>query len=786
MRGCLIGCLTLVVFSFSGASVSLDNNLASARMNALSLAPSGTVTIVTIDAESISKAGEWPWPRERFAQALDNLNAAGAGMIALDVDFSARSSPEGDAALVQAVQDNAGWIALPAFLQRDYRQSNTPFGELAENAVIASVNVELSRDGRLRKYRRGFVHEGKYIPTLGGLLAGAEPSDTRAFMIDYGIDADQIDTISFDDVLHNRFDPKLIAGRSVVIGATALELGDLLSTPHSPAMPGVYVHALGYESLVQNRALTSPSKLPMLILGMALLMITSVVARHTPLRQLFGIHVLVMSSVLVIPFIIQNFFPISINTSSLIFALGWSSAAGIWNAFSRHKRALLEQESNYLTYMAEHDSETGMPNRRSMLAALTDLHRTDPEASILVVTFGIRRFGELRGAIGYTNAKTLIRSAAERLYETGTGLTHYHLGASVLGTLIRVGDQDSVDKCIDDVRSALQHTIVVAGQSLHIELSAGVAMIASKTDDEETALSRASLSLDHARRTRRDLVRWGEAQFEDPQLRLALLTEVNAGLDRDEFHLVYQPKICTRSHEIVGVEALMRWNHPAFGQIAPDSFITVAEKTGAIDKLTLWAIKQAIRDQSTMRRMGVDAAIAVNMSARSLLEIDFCRQLAETINQSGATIAIEITETAVMEQPELAICSANAFRDAGIKLAIDDYGAGQSSIAYLKRLPADELKLDRSMISDVRDSQRDRMILKSTFDLAHALGMRVVCEGVEDEATYDALKALGCDAIQGYLTGRPMAVDKLIAFSRSRRLPANHLLPEHSLAETGT
>ena len=113
MRGCLIGCLTLVVFSFSGASVSLDNNLASARMNALSLAPSGTVTIVTIDAESISKAGEWPWPRERFAQALDNLNAAGAGMIALDVDFSARSSPEGDAALVQAVQDNAGWIALP-------------------------------------------------------------------------------------------------------------------------------------------------------------------------------------------------------------------------------------------------------------------------------------------------------------------------------------------------------------------------------------------------------------------------------------------------------------------------------------------------------------------------------------------------------------------------------------------------------------------------------------------------------------------------------------------------
>ena len=131
MRGCLIGCLSLVVFSFSGASVSLDNNLASTRMNALSLAPSGTVTIVTIDAESISKAGEWPWPRERFAQALDNLNAAGAGMIALDVDFSARSSPEGDAALVQAVQDNAGWIALPAFLQRDYRQSNTPFGELA-------------------------------------------------------------------------------------------------------------------------------------------------------------------------------------------------------------------------------------------------------------------------------------------------------------------------------------------------------------------------------------------------------------------------------------------------------------------------------------------------------------------------------------------------------------------------------------------------------------------------------------------------------------------------------
>jgi EAL domain-containing protein (putative c-di-GMP-specific phosphodiesterase class I)/CHASE2 domain-containing sensor protein len=786
LRGCLFGCLALLAFSFSGTSLSVDNYVSALRMQAATRPPSNTITIVTIDAESIAQAGEWPWPRERFATVLDNLNMAGAGLIALDVDFSARSNASGDAALLQAVEDNAGWIVLPAFLQQDFRQTNTPFAELADVAEVASVNVELSRDGRLRTYRRGYFYKDTYYPSLGGVLAGVAVGDTRSFTLDYSIASDQIDTISFDDVLNNRFDASLVAGRSILIGATALELGDLVSTPHSPATPGVFAHAQGYESLIQNRALTSPPASLMILLGMAVLLAGNAAARFLKLRTLFVLQLLLTSLTLVVPFVVQVFLPLSIPSSGLLFAIAWASGAGIWNAFARHRRALIEQEASYLTYMAEHDSETRMPNRRAFLSTLDAVQSRNPFSTLMVITFGIKRFGELRGAVGYANANSLIQTLAERLYETGLGPAHFHLGASVLGTFLEMESGSRREDSLAKVRAALSQTIVIAGQPLHIDLRAGISFLDPDTKDGDEALKRASLSLDHSRQTRQDIVQWGDTEFEDPQLRLALLTEVTAGLDRGEFHLVYQPKFCTRTGVVLGVEALMRWNHPAFGFISPDRFITVAEDTGTIDTLTLWAIEQAIRDQANLHRMGHGMPIAVNMSARSLLDTNLCRQVADMITRADAEIAIEITETAVMEHPELAIRSSHIFRDAGIKLSIDDYGAGQSSIAYLKRFPANELKLDRSMIEDVLDSERDQMILRSTFDLAHALGMRVVCEGIEDVETFDVLKELGCDVIQGYLVGRPMRLAELVEHSRARSHPPAPPAAAPRLARSGT
>lgn len=246
-----------------------------------------------------------------------------------------------------------------------------------------------------------------------------------------------------------------------------------------------------------------------------------------------------------------------------------------------------------------------------------------------------------------------------------------------------------------------------------------------------------------------------------------MLHDIHAGLDASEFNIVYQPKYSVREARFTDLEALISWNHSRFGEISPGSFITTADETGAIDHLTLWITRRVIQDQAYMRSCGVDTRIAINVSGSSICDPVFCDEMVELLKSSGAKVTIEITEAAVIDRPELAIQGIEKFRKHGIRLSIDDYGAGQSSLAYLETLDAQELKIDRSTILNVAQSQRDRLILKSTIDLAHALNMEVVCEGVEDATTFAALATLGCDKIQGYFLASPMPIQYAAALFKA-------------------
>jgi EAL domain-containing protein (putative c-di-GMP-specific phosphodiesterase class I) len=293
-------------------------------------------------------------------------------------------------------------------------------------------------------------------------------------------------------------------------------------------------------------------------------------------------------------------------------------------------------------------------------------------------------------------------------------------------------------------------------------------MIGAGNEQAELELENAVLALDQARIRSKTVVHWEPASSEDPKLKLAMLNDIITGIDRNEFAVVYQPKYSVHEGEFTDLEALIRWNHRRFGFISPSSFIATAEETGAIDPLTLWVAGQVIRDQAYMRSNGVDVAIAINVSGKSICDLEFCDRLLKLITSTNARISIEITETAVIEHPELAIQGIERFQKSGVRLSIDDYGAGQSSLVYLKTLEAHELKLDRSMILDVTSSQRDRLILKSTIDLAHALDMEVVCEGVEDEATFKVLEALGFDKFQGFYFARPMSLEGALELFKSQ------------------
>jgi EAL domain-containing protein (putative c-di-GMP-specific phosphodiesterase class I) len=245
------------------------------------------------------------------------------------------------------------------------------------------------------------------------------------------------------------------------------------------------------------------------------------------------------------------------------------------------------------------------------------------------------------------------------------------------------------------------------------------------------------------------------------------MSDMRAGMGAGQLSLHYQPKLTLNDGEVHGVEALVRWRHPERGNIPPDSFIGVAEETGSIRELTEWTLRRAMQDGARLRAQGVDILISVNISGRLLADQAFSEHVLAMVTGENHRLCLEITETAVIANPVTAAAAIASFRKAGLKISIDDYGVGLSSLSYLKMLEADELKIDRSLVVAVSESERDRLILRSTIDLAHSLGMQVVAEGVETAEVQDALFALGCDMIQGYLISRPLPFDDVGAFLRA-------------------
>nr|WP_295663250.1 EAL domain-containing protein [Polymorphobacter sp.] len=242
--------------------------------------------------------------------------------------------------------------------------------------------------------------------------------------------------------------------------------------------------------------------------------------------------------------------------------------------------------------------------------------------------------------------------------------------------------------------------------------------------------------------------------------------ELDCALKNGEIYLVYQPKLCLRRGVYDGVEALIRWQHPNLGEIDRGSVITIVEDSGQIHALTLWVLGQAIIDQRHLLKHGIDLRFHVNLSGKSLGNDAFIAEVSAVVKTASGIIGFEITETAFIDHPKAALLNFNRLAADGVRLSIDDYGSGHSSLAYLKELPADELKIDKLFVSGMTRSNRDPLIVRSTIDLAHALGMRVVAEGVESHATLALLRVMGCDVAQGYFISPALRLAQLEIFLR--------------------
>ncbi len=438
------------------------------------------------------------------------------------------------------------------------------------------------------------------------------------------------------------------------------------------------------------------------------------------------------------------------------------------------------QAEERIRHQALHDAVTGLPNRTLLRDRLQqDLHHAARLGRhVAVVLLDLCRFKEINNTLGHANGDLLLKRVGERL-EAGLrrgdtvarikspadGCTLAHLGGNQFAiAAARLSAAEDAGKLAERIRNVLRTPFEIEGLTLEISASLGIALAPEHGADVDTLLRRADVALYAAKRARLDYLVYAPEHDQFSPLRLTLMAELRRALAEDALALHFQPKIDMASARVSGFEALVRWVHPQHGFISPDQFIPMAEETGTIKLLTRWVLNAAAAQAAALRREGLALGMAVNLSAHDLLDPMLPERIVELLaywKLPPESFTLEVTESAMMEDPQQALAVITRLSDAGVRFAIDDFGTGYSSLGYLKNLPVQEVKIDRSFVMDMAADAGNAMIVHSTIELAHNLGLKVVAEGVEDVAAWELLRRLRCDTAQGYYMSRPLAAEAL-------------------------
>jgi diguanylate cyclase (GGDEF)-like protein/PAS domain S-box-containing protein len=897
----LLGVLVAAVY-LAGWFDAVERQLLDLRTGLSERPASDQLLIVAIDSVSLRALGDWPWPRRFHAEAIERLVGAGAARIAYDVDLSSPTEASEDQALAEAFAlASPDRIALPTLRhlrqtadQRIERFERAPLPLFSDHVSAASIEVRADADGLVRRLGEDAVARDVTLPSMPVWLLG-DPAAADAVWaaspapvaIDYSIAPDAIPRISFIDLLSGRFDPTKIAGRRVVVGPTAIELGDWISVPRHWALPRSVVQALAFETLIQNRSLVHVSGwLAALGALLATLLAGPLFARLSWRRALALLAVFVVL-VIGLAVALQSWAAIVLDSAALLCGLVVAFIAAILVRVEQRARTMAGQpgalpdaenlsrelvdssfdailtfdaggtvlscngsaerlfgrpaedivahpvtgllpdehhrtlaawaqdggsrelvaassdgrripvdvalsrmqvdarwvgiamlrditqrkvEQAELERLALHDALTGLPNRTLLndrIDHAVSAARRSGEA-MAVLLLDLDRFKDVNDALGHQVGDLLLTEVGPRLRQPLRDTdTVARLGGDEFAILLP-GPTDVPAACriAERIVEAFRRPFAIDGLSLEVGISIGVALYPDHGATAEQLLQHADAAMYTAKGNGVGFVVYDAESETNSVRRLTLTGELRRAIENEQLSLLFQPKVDVNGG-LAGVEALVRWQHPEQGLIAPEQFVPSAERTGLIRPLTLWVVNAVLRQQHAWRAAGFEINAAVNLSVKSLHDpalANILELLFRRWQTDAGCLTLELTESSLMADPETSMTVLKRMETLGCKLSLDDFGTGYSSLPYLQRMPISEIKIDRSFVVAMTRDENAAVIVRSIVKLAKSLGFTVVAEGVESEDAFSWLRAVGCDQVQGYYLGRAMSGDELLTW----------------------
>ncbi len=437
-------------------------------------------------------------------------------------------------------------------------------------------------------------------------------------------------------------------------------------------------------------------------------------------------------------------------------------------AISASVNGRLRRQSKLNAHLAEYDTLTGLPNRslfeRRATAALQGARRRGTAVAIAIVD--LDNFKDINDVLGHRNGDEVLTELAARLERAARPeVTVARLSGDEFGLVVPCdGDRDPTAE-LGEIRTILERDLPVGGLTLSVQASVGYALAPLDADDSETLMRRADVAMYLAKAENAGLARYNASRDQYDPATLSLVAELRQAIEADQLVLHYQPQRDLATNRTVGIEALVRWQHPTRGLLPPDTFLPLAEQTNLIDQLTRWVLRRALTDLRDLGEAGAELSVAVNVSARGIGRGELADEVIKALRELSVEprrLVIEVTETAILADPARAAIELGRLAAAGVAISLDDFGQGHTSLSHLSALPLDELKIDRGFVGDMLEHPAHAAIVNSVIDLGHNLELRVVAEGVETDEVLAHLSNRGCDLVQGYLLARPMPLEALV------------------------